>query len=106
MIEAFVPDVSRYDRGQRVQAREVGVDRIQFEVATYDWLTQVITTTQVRVNDGNVKLYPVNIRFAFLSELDLMARLAGFELEHRWSDWERSPFTAASRFHVSVWGRG
>jgi hypothetical protein len=38
-------------------------------------------------------------------ELDLMARLAGLQLEHRWGDWRRSPFTAASDGHVSAWRR-
>ena len=34
---------------------------------------------------------------------DLMARLAGLEFEARFADWERSPFTAESPSHVSVW---
>lgn len=42
-------------------------------------------------------------RFVWPSELDLMARLAGMHLLHRWSDWEQSPFTNDSVSHVSVW---
>jgi hypothetical protein len=42
-------------------------------------------------------------RYVWPSELDLMARLAGFHLESRWADWDRSPFTAESRSHVSVY---
>ena len=42
-------------------------------------------------------------RYAFPAEFDLMARLAGMRLEHRWGDWDRSPYTATSRKHVSVW---
>jgi len=34
-----------------------------------------------------------------------MARLAGLGLQARWGGWERQPFTADSRLHVSVWGR-
>ena len=37
------------------------------------------------------------------AELDLMARMAGMELRERWADWDRSPFTAESTKHVSVW---
>jgi hypothetical protein len=33
---------------------------------------------------------------------DLMARRAGLHLRARWSDWDKSAFTAASRSHVSV----
>ena len=32
-----------------------------------------------------------------------MAQLAGLELERRWADWTRSPFTSDSESHVSVW---
>jgi hypothetical protein len=34
-----------------------------------------------------------------------MARLAGLERKERWGWWDRSPFTANSRSHVSVYGR-
>ena len=36
-------------------------------------------------------------------ELDLMARLAGLRLAHRWENWQRAPFGDASTVHVSVW---
>jgi SAM-dependent methyltransferase len=44
-------------------------------------------------------------RYVWPAELDLMARLAGFRLEHRWADWDRSPFTAGSARHVTVYQR-
>jgi hypothetical protein len=45
-------------------------------------------------------------RYIWPSELDLMARLAGFRLESRWADWTRSAFTAESTSHVSVYRLG
>jgi SAM-dependent methyltransferase len=42
-------------------------------------------------------------RYVWPSELDLMAQLAGFELESRHADWSGAPFTAASPSHVSVY---
>lgn len=41
----------------------------------------------------------------YVSELDLMAQLAGLRLRDRWADWRREPFTAASPNHVSVYAR-
>ena len=38
-----------------------------------------------------------------VGELDLMARIAGLRLRDRWADWDRTPFTADSESHVSVW---
>jgi hypothetical protein len=32
-----------------------------------------------------------------------MARLAGLRLEHRWSAWDKSPFTAASTTQIAVY---
>jgi hypothetical protein len=43
------------------------------------------------------------IRFAYPSELDLMARLAGLRLRDRWADFERTPYDSASQSHVSVY---
>ncbi|MEZ5096007.1 MAG: hypothetical protein R2731_07690 [Nocardioides sp.] len=34
-----------------------------------------------------------------------MAQLAGLELEARYADWRRAPFTSDSTAHVSVWRR-
>jgi hypothetical protein len=45
----------------------------------------------------------VPFRYAHPAELDLMARLAGLRLEHRWAGWSREPFTALSSAHVSVY---
>jgi hypothetical protein len=52
-----------------------------------------------------VRLNPIVTRYAWPSELDLMARIAGLRLKDRWGGWGREPFTAASRLHVSVYGR-
>ena len=48
-------------------------------------------------------MYPVQLRFAYPSELDLMARLSGMQLRERYGGWDRSRFAAASPVHVSVY---
>jgi hypothetical protein len=45
-------------------------------------------------------------RFVWPFELDLMARIAGLRPSGRWGDWDRSPFTADSRSHISTWDKG
>jgi hypothetical protein len=57
------------------------------------------------IEESGIHTLPVRIRYAWPSELDLMARLAGLRLRHRWSDWDEAPFTASSRGHVSVYER-
>jgi hypothetical protein len=47
---------------------------------------------------------PISLRLVYPGELDLMARIAGLQLLHRWGGWRREPFTVDSRRHVSVYG--
>jgi hypothetical protein len=105
VLEGFVPDVTRYDRNQRVAAIKVELDEVQLETSRYDPVAQRSTSQHVFLGPGGIELIPVVIRFAWPAELDLMARLAGLRLRERWDGWDRRPFTAESERHVSVYGR-
>jgi SAM-dependent methyltransferase len=105
VIEVFVPDLARFDRGQRTQTNFVETDRVMLDASRHDPVAQRVDSTHVVITEGSTKLYPVNVRYAFPPELDLMARLAGLHLRERWGDWRRGPFTARSDRHVSVYGR-
>ena len=58
-----------------------------------------------RAADGTFREFSLPFRYVWPSELDLMARIAGMTLEHRWSNWDGEPFTGDSPSHVSVWQR-
>lgn len=103
LIEAFVPDLGRFDRGQRTSAVSVTVDSVDLDVAMHDPVTQRVDGQHVVVRESGIRLLPVTVRYAYPSELDLMARLAGFVPESREGGWSKEPFTAASGAHVSVW---
>lgn len=103
VVEAFVPDPGRFDRGQRFSTRSVASRRVLLEAATHDPASQRVSAQQVVLEDGGgVRMYPVEIRYLWPSELDLMARLAGLRLRDRWGGWHREPFTGEGR-HVSVY---
>jgi hypothetical protein len=57
----------------------------------------------VRLSNTGVRLFPVRIRYAWPSELDLMATMAGLRLRERWAGWGKHPFGAGSPAHVSVY---
>lgn len=103
LVEGWVPDLVKFAHGPSVRPRKVGGGRVALVIAEHDPVSQRIETTQVHLSDDGVQLRPVNHRYAWPSELDLMARLAGLHLEHRWEGWDRSPFSAASTAHVSVY---
>ena len=103
-MQAFVPDVTRFDEhNQRVAADAVGTDEISLEVSEHDPFAQRTTSAHVVIRDGSVRMYPVRIRYAYTSELDLMARLAGLRLRERWAGWDRKPYPSREWTHVSVW---
>jgi SAM-dependent methyltransferase len=104
LIEAFVPDVTRFSSGgQTVRAVSVQKDQVQLDVSQHDPLAQQVTSQHVILTAGGIRLYPVRLRYAWPAELDLMARLAGLRLKHRWEDWEGRAFTAGSGSHISVY---
>jgi SAM-dependent methyltransferase len=103
VLEAFVPDPGRFDRGQRISAGIVENDRVTIDMGRHDPVTQTVTSSHLYITPEGIRMYPVNTRYAWPAELDLMARLAGMRLRSRWADWRRTPFTAASAGHVSVY---
>jgi hypothetical protein len=103
VIEAFVPDPTLFDRGQRVSATRVELERVQFDASRHDPVLQQVTSQHVLIGREGIVLLPVQIRYAWPSELDLMAQLAGLKLQARYADWERGAFTGTSSGHVSVY---
>ena len=103
VVDTFVPDPGRYDRGQLVEVQGIETDVLHLLAAQHDPVTQRISSHRVVITQEGTRLFPVNIRYAWPAELDLMGRLAGMRLEHRWSGWRRQPFTAQSTSHISVY---
>ena len=106
VVEAFVPDLTLYDRGQRVDANTVEDDVAALTLARLDAAEQRTLASIQILQGGQDRSYPVRIRFAWPSELDLMARLAGLRLRDRWSGWDGAPFDSSSTAHVSVYAKG
>jgi SAM-dependent methyltransferase len=103
VIECFVPDLTRFDRGQRVQAREVTETSAVLELALHDLVQQRITIQTVTFDAQGTHLRPVALRYSWPTELDLMAQQTSLRLRERYSGWDRQPFEASSRGHVSVY---
>lgn len=104
VVDAFVPDLSRYVRGQHAAVTRVDLDEVHIDLSRHDQATQTVDASHVRLSAGGVRLLPVRLRYAWPSELDLMAQLVGLRLRDRWAGWRREPFTSAAVRHVSVYG--
>lgn len=102
VIELWVPPIHRMTPGTPVVPMAYDDDGISFD--TYDLDTQACTSQSYRTRaDGSVRHGTGRFRYAWPAECDLMARLGGMTLEHRWADWSGDPFTSTSESHVSVY---
>jgi len=101
VIEVGVPELQRLPPGETIRAFHVS--ETSWGIDEYDVATQGLTSHHFEIVDGRVERFSAPFRYAWPSELDLMAQLAGLRLRERWSGWKREPFTSDSRKHVSVW---
>jgi len=102
VVEVGLPAVSGLPAGELgrvfdVSPGHVGIDTID------DPVGQITSSHHWTLIDGQWRQSSAPYRYVWPSELDLMGRLAGFRLEHRWAGWDKSPFTAASTSQVAVY---
>jgi SAM-dependent methyltransferase len=105
VVEAFVPGATRYLQGHDTAVRSITADSVLLGVATHDPVAQRLDAQQILLGTDGIRLIPGALRYAWPSELDLMARLAGLRLRDRWSDWRGGRFVATSARHISVYQR-
>jgi SAM-dependent methyltransferase len=105
LIEAFVPEMTRYSGRQTMRVISIGDREVRFEATQIDPVSQQVVSQQVTLTEQGAHLYPIRIRYAWPSELDLMAQMAGLRLQERWGGWRRTPVRADSATHISVYGR-
>ena len=103
LIEAFVPDMTRFTDGQAMRVGLVGDNQVEIDVSQHEADKQLVVSQHVLLTEQGTHLFPVKIRYAWPTELDLMARLAQLQLRERWGNWSKAPFTADSVKHISIY---
>ncbi|GAB1512905.1 class I SAM-dependent DNA methyltransferase [Actinophytocola sp. KF-1] len=104
LIEVGLPALRRLPPGQDTVPFAVDPDGGYVGFDQYDVVTQEFTSNHVTVSpDGTGRFRRIPFRYAWPAEMDLMARIAGMRLKHRWAGWDRAPLTADSTKHVSIW---
>jgi ABC-type transport system substrate-binding protein len=106
VVEGGTPaEFYRLRNNQYVDAEAIQMDRVRLDVARFDPVQQLLEETHITLSGAGIQLNPIVTRYAWPSELDLMARIAGMRLQERWGAWNREPFTADSRNCISVYVR-
>lgn len=106
VVELFVPDLRSLTPGKTAstfvsEPGYIGLD-------TWEAATQHVVSHHFRFapeigEDRRAHVFRSPHRYIWPSELDLMAQLAGLELESRHADWRKTPFDNDSRDHISVY---
>jgi SAM-dependent methyltransferase len=104
VIECMVPELRRLSPGETIVPFDVSAEHLGFDEYV-DLEKQILVSHHFHIDGDHVRTSWPAFRYVWPAELDLMARLAGLELEHRWADWHHAPFTGDSSGHVSVWRR-
>jgi SAM-dependent methyltransferase len=103
-LELFVPDPTLHPGGQSIRTRHLGLDLVRFDLALHDPVAQRVDFQNVLLAADGARLMPGSVRYAWPSELDLMARLAGMALRERWGGWLGEPYTGStSGLYVAVY---
>ncbi|NKI44662.1 class I SAM-dependent DNA methyltransferase [Streptomyces physcomitrii] len=103
VIELGVPPLRFLPPGQVAVPFDVSERHLGFD--TFDLVEQVLVSHHFTRDgaDGRYRRGSSRHRYAWPAELDLMARIAGLDLERRVADWDGAPFTQDSAKHISVW---
>jgi len=102
-LECFVPDASRFTSGQALRTGGMTADRVVLEATRYDRNAQILDAQLIVISTSGTRLIPLQLRYCYPTELDLMAELAGMRLRARYASWARAPFTQTSMNHVSIY---
>ncbi len=101
VLEVLVPQLRRVPPGQAgwvftLEPDHVGIETFDDPAAQIAWSHHWMEV------DGRLVRHSAPYRYVWPSELDLMARIAGFGVRDRWAGWEQAPFTSASPGQVAV----
>ncbi len=103
VLEVFVPDPARFEGGQALRTGRLTVDSVVLEATRHDRNAQTLDAQLVVISTRGTRLIPLQLRYCFPSELDLMAELAGMRLRERYATFARDRFTQQSVQHVSIY---
>ncbi|MCB5910263.1 class I SAM-dependent methyltransferase [Streptomyces pinistramenti] len=101
VLQTFVLDADQYGREEWTDTMHLGDDEAVLLMSLHDATEQRVNRQQIVLTTSGPRFYPMSFRYAWPSELDLMARMAGLTREGRWKGWDGEPFPHPG--HVTVY---
>jgi SAM-dependent methyltransferase len=106
VIEAFVPDPSRFDEhGERREQRQRADGSEHVVHSRHDPDRQTIHITHDITQPAGPLHYAVTLHYQHPAQLDALAADAGLTLTERWGDWRGKPASAGDHDPISVYRR-
>ena len=106
VLDCFVPDLHLLQRESEVTVSGYTDDSVELRACSVEPIEQRIIYREIRLTaDAPVRVLPVEQRFCWPAELDLMAGCAGFELQSRFGSFEGMSFSSSCNRHVSVYAK-
>jgi SAM-dependent methyltransferase len=103
VIEVWVPQLRQLPAGQTLVPALLTDTKLIID--SYDLVTQRVFSHHYKLENGLITRGGDGTphRYVWPSEMDVMAKMAGLELAHRYADWDKSEFTGESTSSISVW---
>jgi SAM-dependent methyltransferase len=101
VVELIVPQLRRVPPSESAWIFKMDPNHVGIETFD-DVANQVAWSHHWKVIDGRFVHHSAPYRYIWPSELVLMAKMAGLDLESRWGGWDRSPFTSESEKQVAL----
>jgi SAM-dependent methyltransferase len=98
-LDGVIPD-ERHEAMRVIRSR---AGEVVLHVREVDRAHQRYVSHYAVLGERGVRVLSVPFRFAWPSELDLMAKMAGLRLKDRKGGWRDEPFNSESTSHVSVY---
>lgn len=103
VIDAWVPNPTRFTANQYIGIWRVTVDEVVLEVSRYNPFERTILMQQVIIRNRSVRVNPSIQLETYPDELDKLAEVAGFALSERLGGWRGEPFGPGLSRHISVY---
>lgn len=104
VVEGFDPANFHAQRVPTTETRLLADGRLQINTTIVDRIRQLLVIDHVTIGPENAYEHAKEIiRYVFPTEMDMMALSQGLNIVARFGDWMKSPFTANSVRHISLY---
>ncbi|MGQ4616398.1 methyltransferase domain-containing protein [Nocardia sp. R7R-8] len=103
VLEAFIPSPELLSPARTMTLRDFTPTALRFSATMVNRYTQRIRFQEATLRPDGIEFLPVEERYCWPSELDLMAQLAGLEFETRYASYTYEPINHKASQHVSIY---